>query len=279
VTGRRTLRGPTRQIAGVGLHSGAPSWVRFLPLIPALGVEGIRFRNVEGQEASIGAESVVDTRRCTVIVACGKRFSTVEHLMSALSGCGITDAVVEFDGPEAPILDGSALEFVRSIREAGIEDLPGALDPIVVQTPIDIVGASGERIIAAPFDGFSLTAVIDYPDRPAIGTQAATYSPDCDYELMVAPARTYGFLSELEHVRALGLATGASLDNCIALNDDGSADERTPLRFDNELARHKLLDAIGDLALAGRPIRALVVALRPSHAVNSALTRRLAALA
>jgi UDP-3-O-[3-hydroxymyristoyl] N-acetylglucosamine deacetylase len=200
-------------------------------------------------------------------------------MMSAICGAGITDIVVEFDGLEAPILDGSAIEFVRALREAGVHDLPGAIDPIVVEIPIDIVGANGERSVALPSPSRELSVLIDYPRHSAIGTQAASYDFAGDYDDSVAPARTYGFLSELEAMRSLGLGAGASFDNCIALNDDGSADTHTPLRFANELARHKLLDLIGDLALIGRPIQAQVLAIRPSHAVNSALARQLAALA
>jgi UDP-3-O-acyl N-acetylglucosamine deacetylase len=251
--------------------------VRFLPL--ESGSEaGIRFRSANGDEATVDANSVVDTRRCTVVEACGRRLSTTEHLLSALNGVGITDVVVEFYGPEVPILDGSAVGFVRELRAAGVRDLSESLDPVIVHEPIDVIGQNGERMIAAPADHFSLVVVLDYPNRRAIGTQAAMYERGSDYERDIAPARTYGFLSELDKMLALGLAGGASLDNCIALDDDGRADPRTPLRFANELARHKLLDVIGDLMLIGRPIQAQVVALRPSHAVNSALARKLSAI-
>jgi UDP-3-O-acyl-N-acetylglucosamine deacetylase len=196
--------------------------------------------------------------------------------MSAIAGVGITDAVVEFDGPEVPILDGSAIGFVREFRRVGVCDLGAETDPIVLTDAIDLIGPSEERLIAVPAEHFSVTVVIEYRDRPSIGIQAASFAPGIDFDREVAEARTYGFLSELEAVKRMGLALGASLENCIALLDDGSPDPRTPLRYGNELARHKLLDVIGDLALVGKPIHAQVVALRPSHAVNSGLARRLA---
>ncbi len=160
---------------------------------------------------------------------------------------------------------------------AGIVDLQDTIEPVIVAEPISIDGAKGDSIIALPGEGYEVTVVIDYPNAPKIGTQAAIYR-GMDYESEIAPARTFGFLSELIQVRALGLAGGASIENCIALLDDGSADGRTPLRFSNELARHKLLDVIGDLSLVGRPIQGRIVAIRPSHAVNCDLARRLEAI-
>ena len=273
---RRTLRRPTPRFDGIGLHTGAPAWARVLPDQSA---RGIVFRSSNSEEAQAAPDLVVDTRRCTALQIAGRRLSTVEHLMAALNGCGVTDAVVEFDGPEMPIMDGSARIFADALLEAGFADGADEIRPIVVEEIIDVPGANGERLIALPAERFSVTVVLDYPDHPALGAQAAIWNAGIPFESAVAPARTYGFLSEFEQVRALGLASGASLDNCVALLDDGSADPRTPLRFPNEPARHKLLDVMGDLALAGAPIQGQVIALKPSHAVNCSLARQLAARA
>ena len=282
---RRTLCTATPKIEGIGLHTGAPGWVRLLPLQPnyQLNVEaaqGLVFRSaISGGSYKVAPDLIADTRRCTALALGADRLSTVEHLLAALSGCGVTDATIEYDAIEVPILDGSALKFEEAIKSVGICDVPGApeLEPIRLIEPVIASGKQGERLIALPSETFSVTVVLDYPEHTAIGTQAARYEQGAtSFRSDIAPARTYGFLSEFDQIRRLGLASGASLDNCIALQNDGSADERTPLRFYNELARHKLLDVLGDLTLAGRPILADVIAVRPSHTVNCLLARQLA---
>jgi UDP-3-O-[3-hydroxymyristoyl] N-acetylglucosamine deacetylase len=274
VTQRRTLARPTLRIEGIGLHTGAPGWVRLLPADSAQ--HGIAFISESGVVIQALAGNVVDARRSTTLAAAGTRLSTVEHLMSALAGCGVTDATIEFGGPEVPILDGSSQPFVLAMDDAGLQDIESQVAPVVVRTPVEAAGPGGSRLVALPGDYFEAHAIIGYPERQCIQTHAASFlSVRDDYRRAVAPARTYGFLSELDALLASGLATGATIDNCIALADDGSADPRTPLRFENELARHKLLDVMGDLALVGRPIQACIIALRPSHAVNCDLARRL----
>ena len=282
---RRTLRTATPKLQGIGLHTGAPGWVRLLPSHPltsegSMLQSGISFRGAEeASSAPLAPSLVAETRRCTALDIHGARLSTVEHLLAAITSCGITDVIIEFEGPEVPILDGSALEFVEALNAVGTIDLDTIVEltPVQPLEPIVVAGRQGERLIALPSEEFSVTVVLDYPARPAIGAQAARYRSGGDaFAEEIAPARTYGFLSEFEQIRTLGLASGASLENCIALQDDGSPDPRTPLRFSNELARHKLLDVLGDLALVGRPILAEIVAVRPSHAVNCLLASRLA---
>lgn len=284
----RTLAASTRKLQGVGLHTGTLGWVRVGPLhsYPSDSSNtqnGIYFRNARTQELIlVQPELVSDTRRCTALLLGQSRLSTVEHLLAALTGCGVTDAIIEFDAEEVPILDGSAYPFAEAFREAGfcdLEDLPPVASIHVNEVAV-VTGSHGERLIALPSDKLSVTVVLDYSERSAIGTQSARYvRGETNFLSQIAPARTYGFLSEFEQVKALGLATGASLENCIALHDDGSPDDRTPLRFPNELARHKLLDVLGDLTLAGRPIVAEIIAVRPSHTVNCLLASRLASLA
>ena len=283
-----TLCTATDKLQGIGLHTGAPGWVRLTPLQineqPVGNAQrGLMFRSAKtGETYAISPDLIADTRRCTALQLGSDRLSTVEHLLAALSGCGVTDVVIEYDAIEVPILDGSALGFEEAIRNAGIRESPTTpeLEPIRLANTLVVSGDHGERLVALPSETFTITVVLDYPKHAAIGTQSAIYTQGVSsFRSEVAPARTYGFLSELEQVRRLGLASGASLENCIALQDDGSADDRTPLRFANELARHKLLDILGDLTLAGRPILADVIAVRPSHTVNCLLARQLASSA
>ncbi len=267
------------------MHTGAPGWVRLLPLFSnqrhdAKASAGLLFQSAQTSDIyQVSPDLISDTRRCTALKLGGERLSTVEHLLAALTGCGVTDAIIEYAAVEVPILDGSALGFAEAIRSVGtceISDAPD-IDPIRITDAIVVSGDHGERLIALPSETFSVTVVIDYPEHTKIGSQAARYdSGNAAFDSDIAPARTYGFLSEFEQVRHLGLASGASFENCIALRDDGSPDERTPLRYPNELARHKLLDVLGDLTLAGKPILADVIAVRPSHTVNCLLAKRLA---
>lgn len=270
---RRSLAAPTRILSGVGLHSGEESWLQILPAENSH--QGIIFRR-DQEEGDIGARvsNVAGSARCTVLAEGGRSIQTVEHLLSAMAGLGVTDATVVHDSGEVPILDGSALPFAQAILEAGLIDLPNAVSTLKVGTPLVVSGAKGESLVFVPAESFWACVVLDYPDRPALGAQAATFyageAGESDpYLREVAPARTYGFLSELEALRANGLALGASAENAVALREDGSPDERTPLRFANEMARHKLLDLMGDLWLVGRPLRCGILAVRPSHALNA----------
>jgi UDP-3-O-[3-hydroxymyristoyl] N-acetylglucosamine deacetylase len=264
-------------MAGIGLHTGADCTVQVHPAETADVAAGFFFRHA-GAVRRIDPTCVVDTRRCTAVQIGDGRVQTIEHLMSALAGCGVTDAVIDVEGPELPIFDGSATAWCSVLLGAGLSTLDGEITPIKVEAPLDVVGERGERLVALPSDRFRATVILEYPDHPAIGTQAASYDSALgDYAAEIAPARTYGFLAEIEQIRALGLATGASWESGVALEADGSADPRTPLRFPNELARHKLLDLIGDLALVGRPIQGEIIAIRPSHAVNCRLAATLPA--
>lgn len=237
--------------------------------------QGIIFQSVSdraGIAARVG--NVAGTDRCTALGERGRSVHTVEHLLSAMAGLGVTDATVLYEGDEMPILDGSALPFGQAMLEAGVVDLPEDVCALEVRTPLVVAGAKKETLVFVPSESFWASVVVDYPDRPALGAQAAMFYPsescDCDaYLREIAPARTYGFLSELEALRANGLARGASAENAVGLREDGSPDERTPLRFANEMARHKLLDLMGDLWLVGRPLRCGILAVRPSHALNA----------
>jgi UDP-3-O-acyl-N-acetylglucosamine deacetylase len=190
-----------------------------------------------------------------------------------LAGLLVDDVVIEITGDELPIGDGSAALFVELLEAAGIAEHTENVDPLRPSAPSLVAGEKGECIVCVPADDFRVTVVIDYPGHPFIGTQAAEIAvSQAAYRDEIANARTYGFLSELEWLHARGLGLGASRDNVIVLSDDGYD---TPLRHSNELARHKMLDVIGDLALVGRPLKAHIFAVKPSHSINTKLASQL----
>ena len=270
---RVTLSAPSVAFYGVGLHSGADAAVRFLP---APSESGLIFRDKQsGQEIAALAANVTDTSRCTRLSAGGREIQTVEHVLSALSGLGVDDAVIEIEGGELPAADGSAASFVSLIQEAGLREQPaGWIRPLILTQPV-ILSEGASTLVALPSDNFRAAVVLEYPQHSYLGTQAAVFdSAHGDFATEIAPARTFGFLSEIQALQARGLGLGASRDNAVVLGEEGY---ETPLRFSNELARHKLLDLIGDLALLGRPLSAQVIAVRPSHALNTRLARVLAA--
>jgi UDP-3-O-[3-hydroxymyristoyl] N-acetylglucosamine deacetylase len=199
----------------------------------------------------------------------GLAASTVEHLMSALRACGVDNAVVALEGDEVPIADGSALPFLRLVRRAGLASLPAPKRFIRVLAPIE-VRAGDSHACLEPFEGERFTVTVDFPSR-AIGRQQAAFDARRDsYEEAVAPARTFGFTEHLEALRRQGLARGGSEENAIIVDGDRVVNAEG-LRFADEFARHKLLDSIGDLYLAGAPLLAHYQAYRPGHALNVTL--------
>jgi len=268
---RVTLARPSETITGVGLHSGRPTTVQILPASTGAGL--IFVDSVSGQEIAASARNVVDTSRCTQLGFGGSVIQTVEHILSALAGCGVDDALIVSSGGEVPAVDGSALPFVTAIRIAGLMSQPDSVSvPLVVDMP-KFFTAGDSVILVEPSDCFRATVVLDYPNHGYIGTQVFRYdSGKLAYDTEVAPSRTYGFLHEVEALRAHGLALGASEENALVLGADGYLGDR---RFADELARHKMLDLIGDLALAGRPILANITAIKPGHAANTMLAQAL----
>ncbi|MDQ2798727.1 MAG: UDP-3-O-acyl-N-acetylglucosamine deacetylase, partial [Armatimonadota bacterium] len=190
------------------------------------------------------------------------------------AGLGVDDAIIEIEGGELPAADGSAAPFAALIHEAGLREQSGVVMEPLTLTEAVTVSEGGSTLIALPTAHFSATVVLDYPNHPYLGTSAAMFDAETgDYAAEIAPARTYGFLSEIEALQAHGLGLGASRDNAVVLGEDRY---ETPLRFANELARHKLLDLVGDLALVGCPMQAQIIAVRPSHRLNTRLARMLA---
>jgi len=272
---RRTVEQPTRCLTGIGLHSGLSSSVRILPSESG----GIIFKaKSTGQEIAARCDNVRDTRRCTMLASGDAVVQTVEHVLSALSGMGVTDAVIEYEGEELPALDGSSAPYVDALMEVGLLDSALEIVPITIQEPLTVV--LGESVtVAIPSEHPWLAVTLEYPSCTEISSLSASWHGWRDYASLIAPARTFGFVSELEVLRKNGLGLGVTEHNVVALADSGAVDARTPLRFTDELARHKLLDLIGDLCLCGRPLIAGIVAFRPSHTTNTMLAARLSKLA
>ena len=270
---RRTLAGEV--IAqGITLHAGAPARATLAPAAPDTGIV-FRRRDVPGSPPIQALWSnVVETRLGTVIAAAdGTSVAVVEHLMSALAGAGIDDCLVEVDGPELPILDGDALSYLMLIEEAGTREQEGVRRMLRVCRIVEAVSESaGCRLL--PAEDFELAFEIAF-DSAAIRTQAFEFqfSPEA-YRKEIAPARTFGFLREAEVLRAAGLARGADLTNTLVI-DGGEVINASLMRFPDEFVRHKILDAIGDMRLAGFPLAARFEGRRSSHALNNALLRAL----
>jgi UDP-3-O-[3-hydroxymyristoyl] N-acetylglucosamine deacetylase len=253
--------------AGQGLHSGFKTGVI---LHPAPAGFGIVFSSV-ADETAIAArlENVTDTGYNTTLTAGGRSVRTVEHLMSALHGMGITNLLIKTDD-EVPALDGSAIEFCRQITDAGVKEQQSAVEPIKVERPIAI-GNNGESIRVEPAEHLIVDYTLEYP--PPIGRQSVHFeltSPEA-YMREIAPARTFGFVHEFHKLAEMGLASGGRLDNLILIDNERVVN--TTLRFADEFARHKVLDLIGDLYLLGRPIVGRVVAHKTGHSDNLALLR------
>ncbi len=266
MTSQRTLR---RSItcAGIGLHSGQRVT---LTLRPAPADYGIRFRRADlgGLEIPARVEHVASLNYATGLSFAGARVETVEHLLAALVSQGVDNVAIELNTPEVPIMDGSAAPFVYLLQEAGIKKLSAARRFLKVLRPVSL--ARGDKHIAIyPADEFRISYTISF-DHPLLRHQSRSVvvTPDTFAEDL-APARTFGFLKDLEMLRQQGLTLGGSLDNAVVLGETGVLNNT--LRFEDEFVRHKILDAIGDLALVGAPIIGHVVAHRGGHALHTAL--------
>ena len=261
---QRTLR-RSISCAGIGLHSGTKVT---LSLKPAPADYGIRFRRADlgGLEVPATVKHVGGIHYATGLASETAKVNTVEHLLAALMSLGIDNAVVELNSPEVPIMDGSAAPFVYLIQEAGIKHLPASRRYLKVLRPLSL--SRGEKRIALyPSDHFKVTYSIAF-DHPMLRHQSRTLRITEDaFVDEIAPARTFGFLKEVEMMRQSGLALGGSLENAVVIGD--TAVLNNTLRFDDEFVRHKILDVIGDMALIGRPIIGHLVAHRGGHALHT----------
>ncbi len=250
-----------------------------MTFLPAPANSGVRFRRIDldgKPEVEACAENVVDTQRSTTLGRGSVRIHTVEHVLAAFAGAGVTNAVVELDASEPPIGDGSSREFVRLIRQAGTTSQPDPIEPVQLTAPLEV--SLGETQMAAfPYEGFKLTCTS--ADKGGRFTQffALEITPE-SWERDLSNARTFGFLEEIEYLYRNGLIRGASLENAIIVRDDAVLTNE-PLRYPEEFVRHKMLDILGDLSLIGRPLRAHIVAVKPSHQANTELARAILAQA
>jgi UDP-3-O-[3-hydroxymyristoyl] N-acetylglucosamine deacetylase len=261
-------------ITGVGVHGGLPARLRLRPAVADTGVVFIR-TDLPGRPAiPARADTVCDTRLATVIGdGSGVTVATVEHLMSALAGLGVDNLIAEIDGPETPIGDGSAAEFVAAIDRAGIVELEVQRRYLQILEPVEIA-APGKRVALVPADRFELSVEIVF-DAPVIGRQTLDVAVDpSTFRREIAGACTFGFLAEVEQLRAAGLGRGASLENTIVVDANGVMNPQA-LRRPDDFVRHKALDALGDLAMVGHPILGRYEASCAGHALNNQLVRAL----
>lgn len=271
---QRTLKNTIR-CTGIGLHGGEKI---YLSLRPAPENTGIVFHRTDLGGALVHAkvENVVHTHLCTTIAnADGVRVSTVEHLLAAFSGLGVDNAFVDLDGPEVPIMDGSAAPFVFLIQCAGIVEQKLPRRWIRIKRPVSV--RDGEKKASfRPGEGFHVSFLIDF-DHPMLNQQGAQLEvTENTFIKEVSRARTFGFLKEVETLKSKGLARGGSLDNAIVIGDFRILNEGG-LRYENEFVRHKMIDAIGDLYLLGYPILGHFKGIRSGHALNNLLLRKLLA--
>jgi UDP-3-O-[3-hydroxymyristoyl] N-acetylglucosamine deacetylase len=263
---QQTTLGAALSFEGVGLHTGAAARLEIRPASADAGL----FFLLDGTRVPATAEFVVDTSRATVLGRDGKSISTVEHVLSALVGMGIDNAEIAVSGPEAPVLDGSSGEYATAIERVGVSELDRARNDFTVAAPFEL--RAGDRaVIVLPSNEFRVRFVADFPSP--VGTQYFNGAIDArTYRSEIAEARTFGYLHEVEALRARGLALGGSLDNALVFGPDGPMQ---PLRWPNEVVRHKVLDLIGDFALLGSRPRCEIIAIKSGHEMHAQVTRAL----
>jgi UDP-3-O-[3-hydroxymyristoyl] N-acetylglucosamine deacetylase len=269
---RQTIKS-TVSITGIGLHSGIYTRVELRPAQPGNGICFVR-ADLGGLRIPALQASTTALEYATTVGKDDVSVGTVEHLLSALMACQISDVDIHIDGPEVPIVDGSALPFVHLIDAAGVRNLGVALPVLRITRPIEVTdGQKSVRIV--PANRLILRYKIDFP-HPAIGKQSFSFDFDHDnFQRKIAPARTFGFVRDVERMRAAGLARGGSVENCIVLDDDGVVNGE--LRYKDEFVRHKILDLLGDLALVGRPIVGEITAYKAGHALHSRFVEKILA--
>lgn len=286
---KQTIQKPT-SLSGKGLHSGTSVQ---MTIHPAEGNHGIKFMrtDVEGTPTiNADVNLVSETNRGTKLKNSKTEIGTVEHIMSALTALGIDNALIEINGPEVPIMDGSALPFVKALKEAGLVEQEEEREYFVVEETITYTDDSGAELVLMPSEKYEVTTMIDF-DSPVLGQQYAELNDLAKYEEEIAPCKTFVFVHELVNLIDQDLIKGGNLENAIVIANEKITQEsldtiaqkieipeiefnmegivnKSDLKFSNEPARHKLLDVIGDLALVGKPIKGKVVATKPGHKTN-----------
>ncbi|MDE6086146.1 MAG: bifunctional UDP-3-O-[3-hydroxymyristoyl] N-acetylglucosamine deacetylase/3-hydroxyacyl-ACP dehydratase, partial [Muribaculaceae bacterium] len=285
-------------VSGKGLHSGKEITATFEPAPDNYGYKFMRVDLDNNPTIDALAENVVETTRGTVIGHGDVKVSTIEHALAALYAAGIDNVLIKTDGPEMPILDGSAREYCEKIAAVGIKEQEHDKEFYIVKQKIEVRDDStGSSIIVLPDDDFTLDVKVGF-DSPVLANQFATLEDIKDFPAEISAARTFVFVREIEPLLKANLIKGGDLDNAIVIYDspmsqkeiDHIADlmhaphvkveefgfiNSTPLTSENEPARHKLMDVLGDLALAGRPIKGRVIATRPGHSLNTALAKKI----
>jgi len=275
---QRTLKSLTKAV-GVGLHSGQRVELTLRPAAPDTGIVFRRVDLPQPVDIVISAEAVTDTRLASTISNGSAKVHTVEHLMSACAGLGIDNLIVDITAEEVPILDGSASSFVFLLQSAGIALQAAPKRFIRVIKPVEVregEGANSKWARLSPYEGYKLSFEIDF-DHPAVDSTGQRVEFDFSlnsYSRDIARARTFGFTKDVEMMRANGLALGGGLDNAIVM-DDYKVLNSDGLRYNDEFVKHKILDAMGDLYLLGKPLLAAYSAFRSGHAMNNKLLREL----
>jgi UDP-3-O-[3-hydroxymyristoyl] N-acetylglucosamine deacetylase len=270
---QRTLRGEV-QLDGIGLHTGYPV---HLSLKPAHENTGVLFRRTDLKNFEIEATRahVARVSYATTLMKKGVMISTVEHLLSSLYGLGVDNVYIDLNSMEVPIMDGSGLRFVESIERVGVVEQSALRRYILIQEPIEV--RQGDKVAGVYPDAVpGATYRIDF-EHAAIGTQEIQIdlSPEA-YRREIAPARTFGFIADVEYLKKAGLIRGGSLDNAVVLDQNGIVNNH--LRFPSEFVRHKMLDLLGDISLVGYPIIGRLYAEKAGHAIHTALADRIARL-
>ncbi len=290
-----TLNAPFT-LQGKGLHTGADIVAEFCPAPDNHGYK-IQRVDLDGQPViNCLAENVTASNRGTVLAKGDVSVSTVEHAMAALYASGIDNCLIKVNGPEMPILDGSARPYINAIEAAGLVEQKAEKDFYIVKHKIEVTDQdTGAKIMILPDDEFSVEVKVNF-DSPVLTNQYASMEHIDEFASQIAPARTFVFVREIELLVSAGLIKGGDLDNAIVIYDSPLSAERldaiadlmgvghrhpesfgyintTPLQFDNEPARHKLLDVVGDIALIGRPLKGKVIATRPGHTINTRISR------
>ena len=268
---QRTIKNEV-QCEGIGLHSGVPVKMRIKPATIDSGITFVR-TDLGNREIVAKAANTAATSYATTLSQNGAAVKTVEHLLAALAGLNVDNALIEIDGEEVPIMDGSAAAFVRLVADAGILTQKKFQPLLKIVKPI-FVREGNKQIALWPAEAPSVSYFIDF-DHPLLREQSLQYAPSEESFLReVADARTFGFLSDVKTLQANGLAKGASLDNAVALGED-SVLNKEGLRYRDEFVRHKILDLIGDFSLVGMPIIGHIVAHKSGHALNAQMVNKL----
>ena len=262
---------------GKGLHTGTYSHMKVLPAPAGYGIKFIRTDIPSMPEIEAIAENVTKTARSTTISAGGAEVVTIEHIMSALTGLGIDNAQIEIDNLEVPILDGSARPYMDAFLKVGIQDQDSERKFIDIPLALEVKDdKTGSWVRIEPADSPSADITVNF-GSPVLGIQTAHWDLDVDYAKEIAPCRTFCFYREVEQLLKNNLIKGGDLDNAIVVTDTGYMNEK-PLHFPDECGRHKLLDLLGDIRLAGGFLNAHITAYKPGHSINTKAAKAMRAL-